>query len=125
MPRVSIVLRKGYGLGYFAMAGGRSFSADASFAWPTAQICAMSVEGSVDVAFRKEYEAAPDPQARRQEMIDRIRTQISSMRAAEGFGIDEIVDPRDTRKYLIEILAQCPARRPNDHPPKFRSIAPI
>jgi acetyl-CoA carboxylase carboxyltransferase component len=125
VPRVSIVLRKGYGLGYFAMAGGRSFAADASLAWPTAQICAMSVEGSVDVAFRKEYEAAPDPQAKRQEMIDRIRTQISSMRAAEGFGIDEIVDPRDTRKLLIEIFDSCPARRPNDHPPKFRSIAPI
>jgi acetyl-CoA carboxylase carboxyltransferase component len=125
VPRVSIVLRKGYGLGYFAMAGGRSFAADASLAWPTAQICAMSVEGSVDVAFRKEYEAAPDPQAKRQEMIDRIRTQISSMRAAEGFGIDEIVDPRDTRKLLIEIFGACPPRRPNDHPPKFRSIAPI
>ncbi|MGE0660841.1 MAG: acyl-CoA carboxylase subunit beta [Reyranellaceae bacterium] len=125
VPRVSIVLRKGYGLGYFAMAGGRSFAADASFAWPTAQICAMSVEGSVDVAFRKEYEAAPDPQARRQEMIDRIRAQISSMRAAEGFGIDEIVDPRDTRRLLIEIFEAAPRRRPSDHPPKIRSIAPI
>ncbi len=125
VPRVSIVLRKGYGLGYFAMAGGRAFAADASLAWPTAQICAMSVEGSVDVAFRKEYEAAPDPQARRQEMIDEIRGRIGSMRAAEGFGVDEIIDPRDTRRILIETLAQCAPRRPNDHPPKFRSIAPI
>lgn len=125
VPRVSIVLRKGYGLGYFAMAGGRSFSADASLGWPTAQICAMSVEGSVDVAFRKEYEAAPDPHARRQEMIDEIRGRIGAMRAAEGFGIDEIIDPRDTRRHLIEIFAQCTPRRPNDHPPKFRSIAPI
>jgi len=125
VPRISVVLRKGYGLGYFAMAGGRSFAADASIAWPTAQICAMSVEGSVDVAFRKEYEAAPDPQGKRQEMIDRIRAQISSMRAVEGFGIDEIIDPRDTRGFLIETLAQCQPRRPNDHPPKFRSIAPI
>ena len=115
VPRISIVLRKGYGLGYFAMAGGRAFAADASLAWPTAQICAMSVEGSVDVAFRKEYEAAPDPQARRQQMIDEIRGRIGSLRAAEGFGIDEI----------IETLAQCLPRRPDDHPPKFRSIAPI
>lgn len=125
VPRISIVLRKGYGLGYFAMCGGRSFAADASLAWPTAQICAMSVEGSVDVAFRKQYEAAPDPAAKRQEMIDDIRSHINSMRAAEGFGIDEIIDPRDTRRHLIETLAQCPPRRPNDHPPKFRSIAPI
>ncbi len=125
VPRISIVLRKGYGLGYFAMAGGRSFAADASVAWPTAQICAMSVEGSVDVAFRKEYEAAPDPAAKRQELIDHIHSQISSIRAAEGFGIDEIIDPRDTRRFLIETFAQCQHRRPNDHPPKFRSIAPI
>ena len=85
----------------------------------------MSVEGSVDVAFRKDYASAPDPQARRQEMIDDIRGRISSLRAAEGFGIDEIIDPRDTRRMLIEIFAHCPPRRPNDHPPKFRSIAPI
>jgi len=62
VPRVSVVLRKGYGLGYFAMSGGRSFAADACFAWPTAEICAMSIEGAIDVAFRKEYERAPDPQ---------------------------------------------------------------
>ena len=125
VPRVSIVVRKGFGLGYFAMAGGRSFAADASLAWPTAQICAMSVEGSVDVAYRKQYEAAPDPAARRQELIDEIRGQIGSLRAAEGFGIDEIIDPRDTRRCLIEIFNQCPPRRPDDHPPKYRSIAPI
>ena len=107
------------------MAGGRSFAADASLAWPTAQICAMSVEGSVDVAYRKQYEAAPDPAARRQELIDEIRGQIGSLRAAEGFGIDEIIDPRDTRRCLIEIFNQCPPRRPDDHPPKYRSIAPI
>src|SRR4029079_10531424 len=56
VPRVSIVVRKGYGLGYFAMCGGRSFSADACFAWPSAEICAMSIEGAIDVAFRNEYE---------------------------------------------------------------------
>ena len=62
MPRVSVVMRKGYGLGYFAMNGGRSFDADACFAWPSAEICAMSIEGAIDVAFRKEYKSAPDPQ---------------------------------------------------------------
>jgi propionyl-CoA carboxylase beta chain len=125
VPRVSVVLRKGYGLGYFAMAGGRSFGADASLAWPTAQICAMSVEGSVDVAFRKAYLAAPDPQAERQRLIDEIRSKIGAVRGAEGFGIDELIDPRDTRRVLIETLAQCPPRRAAEQPPKFRSITPI
>ena len=120
-----VILRKGYGLGYFAMNGGRSFASDACFAWPTAQICAMSIEGAIDVAFRKQYEAAPDPAARRQEMIEETRTRIGVLRAAEGFGIDDIIDPRDTRRRLIETLSQCQPRRPDDHPPKFRSIAPI
>lgn len=125
VPRVSIVLRKGYGLGYFAMCGGRSFSADAALAWPSAEICAMSIEGAIDVAFRKDYEAAPDPAARRAEMIDQTRTRIGALRAAEGFGIDDIIDPRDTRRRLAEIFDSAQPRRPVDHPPKYRSIAPI
>ena len=125
VPRVSVVLRKGYGLGYYAMCGGRSFSADACLAWPSAEICAMSIEGAIDVAFRKDYEAAPDPMARRQQMIDETRTRIGPLRAAEGFGVDDLIDPRDTRRRLVEIFDSTQPRRPPDHPPKFRSIAPI
>jgi propionyl-CoA carboxylase beta chain len=125
VPRASVVLRKGYGLGYYAMCGGRSFSADACFAWPSAEICAMSIEGAIDVAFRKEYEAAPDPQERRRQMIEETRTRIGALRAAEGFGIDDLIDPRDTRRRLVEIFDSAQPRRPHDHPPKFRSIVPI
>ena len=85
----------------------------------------MSIEGAIDVAFRKDYEAAPDPAARRQQMIDETRARIGALRAAEGFGIDDIIDPRDTRRRLAEILDVAQPRRPHDHPPKFRSIAPI
>jgi acetyl-CoA carboxylase carboxyltransferase component len=122
---VSVVIRKGFGLGYFAMNGGRAFDSDASFAWPSAQICAMSIEGAIDVAFRKEYMSAPDPQARRQEMIEETRAQTGAIHAAEGFGVDDVIDPRTTRRRIIEIFAQAPPRREPDHPPKFRSIPPI
>lgn len=125
VPRVSIVLRKGYGMGYVAMGGGRSFEPDASFAWPTAEICAMSIEGAVDVAYRKDYEAAPDPKARRQEIIDEMRANVGAIQAAEGFGIDDLIDPRTTRSRLIEVLARVPTRRVTRRPPKFRSIPPI
>ena len=125
VPRASVVLRKGYGLGYYAMSGGRSFDADACFAWPTAEICAMSVEGSVDVAYRKDYEAADDPPRRRQEIIDSIRARIGPLQAAEGFGIDDLIDPRTTRHRLIEALRRAPSRRDIGMPPKFRSISPI
>jgi acetyl-CoA carboxylase carboxyltransferase component len=125
VPRVSVVIRKGFGFGYFAMNGGRAFDADACFAWPSAQICAMSIEGAIDVAFRKEYMAAADPQARRQEMIEQTRSQTASIHAAEGFGVDDVIDPRTTRRRVIEIFDTVPPRRENDHPPKFRSISPI
>lgn len=125
VPRVSIVLRKGYGLGYLAMCGGRGFEPDACLAWPTAEICAMSIEGSVDVAYRKQFIDAHDPLARRQEIIDGIRSQVSALKAAEGFGIDDVIDPAHTRQRLIDVLSQAPARREPGMPPKFRSIPPI
>ncbi|MGH8598145.1 MAG: carboxyl transferase domain-containing protein [Gammaproteobacteria bacterium] len=125
VPRVSIILRKGYGLGYLAMCGGRSFDADACFAWPTAEVCAMSVEGSVDVAYRKIYEADENPAARRSALIESIRAEIDPLKAAEGFGIDDLIEPIETRDRLLDILARAPARRIPSMPPKFRAISPI
>jgi len=125
VPRVSIVLRKGYGGGYYAMGGGRSFEADAAFAWPTAEICAMSIEGAVDVAFRRDYQSAEDPAAARQALIDRIKTQTGALGAAEDFGVDEVIDPRDTRARLIETFTQSAPRRPDRNPPRVRPISPI
>ncbi|MBV9834674.1 MAG: acyl-CoA carboxylase [Alphaproteobacteria bacterium] len=125
VPRICVVLRKGYGLGYVAMNGGRGFGADACFAWPTAEICAMSVEGAVDIAYRKEIRAAPDPQAHRARLIDGFKGQLGALRAAEHFGIDDVIDPRDTRRLIIETLRTAPPRRQLNLPPKFRSVAPI
>lgn len=85
----------------------------------------MSVEGAIDVAFRRDFERAPDPMARRQELIDETRSRIGSAQAAEGFGIDDIIDPRETRSKLVRALASAPARRPFAGPPKRRSISPI
>jgi acetyl/propionyl-CoA carboxylase alpha subunit/acetyl-CoA carboxylase carboxyltransferase component len=125
VPRASVVLRKGYGLGYVAMCGGRGFDPDACLAWPTAEICAMSIEGSVDVAYRKQFADAPDPAARRKEIIESIRARVSAVQAGEGFGIDDVIEPRETRARLIDAFSQAPSRRESVMPPKFRSIPPI
>ena len=85
----------------------------------------MSVEGAVDVAYRRDYEAADDPAVRRQELIDTFKSQLGSLRAAEHFGIDNVIDPRETRGFLIHTLAGCPPRRQSKQPPKIRSISPI
>ena len=125
VPRISVVLRKGYGGGYFAMAGGRAFEADAAYAWPTAEICAMSIEGAVDVAFRRDYQSADDPERARAELIDRIKGQTGAVNAAHVFGVDDVIDPRDTRALLIENFAAMAPRRPDRNPPRFRPISPI
>lgn len=125
VPRVSVVLRKGYGGGYYAMGGGRAFGADACFAWPTAEICAMSIEGAVDVAFRREVAAADNPDAARAEMIARIKEDTNAVNAAADFGVDAIIDPRDTRRLLIDCFARSAPRRPSKAPPRVRPISPI
>jgi len=125
VPRCTVILRKGYGLGYLAMSGGRAFDADLCVAWPTAEICAMSIEGAVDVAYRRDYQAAPDPAARRQELIASFQAQIDPLRAAAGFGIDDVIDPRDTRPILIDALGRAAPRRSDTRPPKYHGISPI
>lgn len=125
VPRYSVVLRKGYGAGYIAMCGGRSFGADLALAWPTAEICAMSVEGAVDVAFRREVDAAPDPAAHRAALVAGFRERIDPFLAAQGFGIDDVVTPAETRPALVDALSRAPRRRRSTAPAKRHGISPI
>ncbi|MDF2231726.1 acyl-CoA carboxylase subunit beta [Albimonas sp. CAU 1670] len=126
VPRLSVVLRKGYGLGFIAMNGGRSFGADLTVAWPGAEICAMSIEGATEVAYGREIAAAPDPDARRAELIAGFRARVGPLEAAEGFGVDDLIDPRDTRPVLVEALSRLASRRQGRaRPPKHRDISPI
>ncbi|MGE4335013.1 MAG: acyl-CoA carboxylase subunit beta [Pigmentiphaga sp.] len=111
VPRASVVLRKGYGGGFMVMAGGRNFDPDLSVAWPTAEICAMNIEGAVNIAFGKELAAAADPDAERAARIAKVRERTDVLRAAEGFGIDDVIEPHETRALLVETFARAPARR--------------
>ncbi|MFT4263825.1 MAG: carboxyl transferase domain-containing protein [Nocardioides sp.] len=125
VPRFSIVVRKAYGAAYIVMGGGRSIEADLSLAWPTAEICAMPIESAVDIAYRRDYEAAPDPAARRAELVDTFRANVDPYQAADGFGIDDVVAPSETRALLAEALERIPRRRPSRVPEKRRTVSPI
>jgi len=126
VTRMSIVLRKGYGLGYIAMCGGRSFDADLCVAWPTAEICAMSVEGAVGVAYQKRVQAAADPAAERAELIARFRDHLGALHAASHFGIDDVIDPRDTRAVINATLDRCgPRKRHQPVLQRRHAISPI
>lgn len=126
VPRVSVVMRKGYGLGYIAMCGGRSFDADLCVAWPSAEICAMSVEGAVDVAYARQVSAATDPAAKREELIQRFRSQLGPLHAAAHFGVDDVIDPRETRSAILATLERCPTRKQKrERSPRLHGISPI
>ena len=85
----------------------------------------MSVEGAVDVIHRNDYASAPDPKARREELVAAIRENLGPLRAAEHFHLDEVIDPRDTRSVLVRALEDAPARRHRHDWPKLRPISPI
>lgn len=124
VPRVVITTRKAYGAAYVVMGGGRSIDADLSLAWPTAEICAIPVESAVDIAFRSVYEEDPEPEKKRAEFIELMRANIDPLLAAEGFGIDDVVLPSETRRLLIDTFNRARPRREPRVPGKRRTIAP-
>jgi acetyl-CoA carboxylase carboxyltransferase component len=103
VPKVTVVLRKAYGAGYFVMCG-RGYEPDALVAWPTAEISVMGPEGAVDIIFTKQIAAAEDPVAARSEYADAVRQTIDPYIAASWAMVDDIIDPADTRRVIIDAL---------------------
>jgi len=112
VPYVTVVLRKGYGLGAQAMAGG-SFRAPALMvAWPTGEIGGMGLEGAVRLGFRKELDAEPDEESRRaleERLIAAAYRNGKALNAATHFEMDDVIDPADTRSRILAVLRSAPA----------------
>ncbi|WP_313565877.1 carboxyl transferase domain-containing protein [Mobilicoccus sp.] len=103
VPVLCVVLRKGYGLGAQAMAGGSFRRPVATIAWPTAEIGGMGLEGAVRLGFRRELEQAPDEKSRARlfdELVARMYEQGRGVNAAEAFEIDAVIDPVETRAWI-------------------------
>jgi propionyl-CoA carboxylase beta chain len=104
VPRVQIITRKGYGGAYVVM-NSKSIGADLAFAWPSAEIAVMGPQGAVGIIFRKEIEAASDPVARRAELIEEYTERFANPYiAAERGYVDDVIDPRETRRVLVRSL---------------------
>jgi acetyl-CoA carboxylase carboxyltransferase component len=103
VPWVSVIVRKAYGVAGGAHQNSRRFNM--RYAWPSGEWGSLPIEGGVDAAYRREIEAAPDPAARRREIEERIERLRSPFRTAEAFDIENIIDPRDTRRLLCEWAA--------------------
>lgn len=116
VPVCTIVLRKGYGLGAMAMAGGSFKAGLFTMAWPTGEFGGMGLEGAVKLGFRKELAAIADPAERRklyETMVERMYRYGKGVSAASHFEIDDVIDPKDTRDVIARALAAVPlpARR--------------
>ncbi|MEO3823982.1 carboxyl transferase domain-containing protein [Actinomadura sp. B10D3] len=117
VPIITIVLRKGYGLGAQAMAGGGFKAPLATLAWPTGEIGGMGLEGAVRLGYRKELEAADDPRALFEEMVAAAYEYGEALHAATVFELDDVIDPADTRRWITAVLAEAPP--PPDRPRRW------
>jgi acetyl-CoA carboxylase carboxyltransferase component len=109
----TVVLRKGYGLGILAMAGGSSHSSFFTVAWPTGEFGGMGLEGSVKLGYRKELEAVGDPVEREamfQGMVAKAYQNGKALNVAMGFDFDDVIDPADTRRRIVAGLESTPAK---------------
>jgi len=111
VPRMTVITRKAYGGAYLVM-NSKHLRADVSFAWPTAEIAVMGAEGAVNVVFRKEIEKAADPAAKKAELIKEYRDKFSTPYAAAERGfIDDVIEPAETRKRLIQAMRMLSTKR--------------
>jgi len=111
VPKLTVITRKAYGGAYDVM-GSKHVGADFNFAWPTAEVAVMGSEGAVNIVFRKELADADDPVARRAELTEEYRERFANpFTAAERGYVDDVIQPRHTRRALISALEACRSKR--------------
>ncbi|MFM8531329.1 MAG: acyl-CoA carboxylase subunit beta, partial [Ilumatobacteraceae bacterium] len=111
VPKVTVITRKAYGGAYVVM-NSKHIGADANVAWPTAEIAVMGSEAAVNLIFRKELADAADPAAKRAELIADYQERFASpyQAATRGY-IDDVIQPRQTRPWLIKALRVARTKR--------------
>ncbi len=122
VAKITIILRKAYGGAYIAMCS-RHLGADFVFAWPSAEIAVMGSEGAANIIFRKEIAAAPNPEAMRRQKIKEYSDKFANPYIAAANGhIDAVIQPQDTREYVIHSLGI--AKQKNDPRPQRKHGVP-
>jgi acetyl-CoA carboxylase carboxyltransferase component len=120
VPYFTIVLRRGYGLGAMAMARGGFHESFFTASWPTGEFGGMGLEGAVKAGFKKELAAVKDPKEREalyEKLVAQMYEKGKAINMAAHLEIDAVIDPADTRKWIMQGLNSVPARLPHkaDH----------
>jgi acetyl-CoA carboxylase carboxyltransferase component len=122
VPQFSVIVRKAYGAGLYAMAG-PGFGPDATLALPTARIAVMGPEAAVNIVFREELAKAADPDAARARYLSEYREKLANPYTAASLGyVDEVIRPRETRGRLCRALAALANKRDTNPPKKHGNI---
>ncbi|HVZ68409.1 MAG TPA: carboxyl transferase domain-containing protein [Rhizomicrobium sp.] len=114
VPIFTVVLRKGYGLGAQAMAGGSFHAPFFIVSWPTGEFGGMGLEGAVRLGYRKELEAQPTAEAREElfkKMVEQSYARGKATNMAAYLEIDDVIDPADTRRWIMRGLRSLPAQQ--------------
>jgi acetyl-CoA carboxylase carboxyltransferase component len=104
VPKITVITRKAYGGAYDVMSS-KHIRGDVNLAWPSAEIAVMGPEGAINILYRREIAAAEDPTALRAQLVQEYRDKLANpyVAAARGY-IDDVIEPRETRPYLINAL---------------------
>ncbi len=124
VPKITVILRKDYGGAYLVM-GSKHLRADVNYAWPGAEIAVTGPDAAANIIFRREIEAAQDPEARRKDLIEEYRRNFANpyIAASRGF-IDDVIDPRQTRIKVIRALEML-QNKTDTNPPKKHGNIPL
>ena len=124
VPKLTVITRKAYGGAYCVMSS-KHIRGDVNFAYPTAEIAVMGPEGAVNILYRRDMEAAADPAVLRETLTREYREKFANPYAAAERGyVDEVIEPRDTRKKLIQALEVLQTKR-DQNPPKKHGNIPL
>src|SRR6202162_1546599 len=122
VPKLTVITRKAYGGAYCVMSS-KHIRTDVNYAWPSAEIAVMGPEGAVDIVYKRELDGGENREAVRQEKIEEFRERLANpyVAADRGF-VDAVIQPRQTRKKLIQALTMLETKRDKNPPKKHGNI---
>ena len=124
VPKITVIVRKAFGGAYVAL-NSKSIGADLVYAWPNSEVAVMGPEGAANIIFAREIALSDNPEQTRQNKIDEYKEKFANPYIAAGLGmIDDVIDPRDTRKSLSQALEMLYNKK-EDRPKKKHGNIPL
>lgn len=123
VPKLTVIVRKGFGAGYYVMCG-RAYEPDLLVAWPSAEVSVMGAEGMLGIAGKKIFGGMEPSPEMKEQVLQGIRDNIGIYKVANWGYVDDVIDPRDTRRVLAWGL-ELSANKTLERPHKKRGVIPV